>query len=70
MTKSEWQPISTAPKDGSIIRLRDADKIYLCAMAWDKKEKKWCGMAFSAMGSSKTYWDEDFIKIAEWQELK
>ncbi len=64
-----WMPIESAPKDGSIVRLRDKDGIYNCSMAWNAKEKRWEGMAFSMMGSSKTTWDEDFCKIHEWAPL-
>ncbi len=64
-----WQPISTAPKDGSIIRLRDEKHLYDCAMAWDGKEKLWTGTAFGVLGSSRTYWDESFCAIFEWQEF-
>lgn len=65
----EWQPIFTAPKDGSIVRLRDSRHVYNCAMAWNKRRKRWEGMAFSTMGSTKTWWDEGFIAIHEWQPL-
>jgi len=66
----EWQPIETVPKDGSIVLLTDAKHTYNCAMAWNKKRKQWEGMAYSAMGSSKTKWDESFVKIAFWRHVQ
>ena len=65
----EWNPYKTAPKDGSLIRLRDKDKIYNCVMGWDKKRKLWIGMSYGMAGSSRTHWDEDFCPIHEWQHL-
>lgn len=64
---NEWQPIETAPKDGSIIMLRDEHKTCTCAMAWNKKFKRWEGVAYSMMRSVKTTWDESFVAIYEWQ---
>lgn len=64
-----WQPIATAPKDGSIVRLRDAQGQYNCVMYWDKREKLWVGTSYGMLGSSRTYWDEDFCAIAEWSEV-
>ena len=64
-----WEPYATAPRDGSIVRLRDEKKLYQTAMYWDEKSKRWEGMSFGVMGSSKTYWDEDFVPIHEWQHL-
>jgi hypothetical protein len=64
-----WQSIASAPKDGTIIRLRDEKRMYNCVMAWDKKRKLWTGMSYSMMGASKTYWDEEFCPIFEWQHV-
>lgn len=64
-----WEPISTAPKDGTIIRLRDEKRMYNCVMSWDKKRKLWTGMAQGMMGTSRTYWDEEFCPIFEWQHV-
>jgi len=64
-----WNPIATAPKDGTIIRLRDEKRMYNCVMAWDKKRKLWTGMAYGMMGASRTYWDEKFCPIFEWQHI-
>lgn len=64
-----WNPIATAPKDGTIIRMRDEKRMYNCVMAWDKKRKLWTGMAYGMMGASRTYWDEEFCPIFEWQHV-
>ena len=65
----KWEPYETAPKDGSIIRLRDKNKIYKCVMKYDKRLKKWTGMAYGMFGASRTYWDESFCPIHEWQHI-
>lgn len=65
----EWQPIETVPKDGSIVELRDAKNLYHCAMYWNEENNRWEGMSFGMLGTSKTYWDESSIPIAEWKEL-
>jgi hypothetical protein len=64
-----WQPIETAPKDGSIVQLRDERRVYNCAMAWNKTRNQWEGMSFGVMGAAKTSWDESFVKIHEWRHL-
>lgn len=64
-----WNPIATAPKDGSIIRLRDEKRMYNCVMAWDEKRKLWTGMAYGMFGAARTYWDEEFCPIFEWQHV-
>ena len=63
------QPIKTAPKDGTIIRLRDEKHMYSCVMAWNKKRKQWKGMAYSMTGAVKTYWDESFVHVYEWRHV-
>lgn len=65
-----WQPISTAPKDGSIIRLRDEKQMYNFVGSWDKKKKLWTGMSYSVFGATRTYWDEGFCKIHEWSNVQ
>lgn len=52
-----WESIETAPRDGTIIELRDEKKAHHCAMCWDKRRKLWTGMAFGPMGSTKIHWD-------------
>ena len=65
-----WNPIATAPKDGSIVLLRDADHVCDCAMYWNEKTGRWEGMAYSMMGAVKTHWDESFLPIHEWKHIK
>ena len=31
---NEWQPIATAPKDGTVILLWDPAEVYVCCGAW------------------------------------
>jgi len=62
-----WRPIETVPRDGSIVRLRDKNRIYNCLMYWNKREKRWEGISFGLMGITRTMWDEDFCAIAEWK---
>ena len=65
-----WFPINSAPKDGSIVHLRDSKRMYNFVGAWDKKKKLWTGMAYSAFGATRTYWDEEFCPIAEWSHVE
>lgn len=65
-----WYPIETAPKDGSIVRLRDKDQLYNYVMAWNKAENRWHGLSFGILGSSKTTWDEVFAAIHEWAPVE
>jgi hypothetical protein len=69
MEELDWNPISNAPKDGTIIYLRDEGRIYICAMYWDKKRKLWTGVQYGMVGAVRTYWDESVCKIHEWRYL-
>ena len=64
-----WSPMSCAPKDGTIVRLRDKNKLYNCVMSFDRVLNKWIGMAYSMFGASRTEWDESFCPIYEWQHV-
>ena len=65
-----WHPIETAPKDGSIVRLRDEKRLYSCAMEWNAHDKRWEGVAYAILGPVKTTWDESFVAIHEWAHVE
>ncbi len=65
----EWQPIETAPKDGTPIRLKcelrpDFGEHLLY---WDGRNKRWAGYDFTAMGSRDTWWDESQPQPTHWR---
>ncbi len=64
-----WNPIETAPKDGTIVRLRDEQNLYSAVMKWNKKHKRWEGRDFGVMGTRLTTWDKSVCKIHEWSPI-
>lgn len=68
---SAWQPIETAPRDGTIVLLRHALRKDWKpqAMAWNAKTKQWEGMGFSMMRSFRTAWDKEAIQPDQWAPI-
>jgi hypothetical protein len=53
---SDWQPIDTAPKDGTLVYLKSQKHPDVCEiMSW--QTQYWIGFKHTLMGSLKTYWD-------------
>jgi hypothetical protein len=53
-----YEPIESAPKDGTIVELASQEHPGMLpqAMAWDGV--RWSGMVFMPLGSKETWWDE------------
>ena len=66
---SEWKPIETAPKDGTIIELQ-SDRVPCVAslaMRWDGA--RWSGVYFGVLGSREIWWDEK-NPPTHWRSIK
>ena len=52
----DWQPIETAPKDGTIVELKsDQNPVIAHNMAWDGV--RWYGLWFGVLGTREICWD-------------
>lgn len=66
---NDWQPISTAPLDGTAIKLRSPKFAPPDAMSWDKRTKRWEGMIFAPMRAISVWWDEEAEQPTEWMPI-
>ena len=68
---TSWHPIETAPRDGTIIRLKCAahPEYGEHAMYWDSPAQRWEGMAFAPARAVKTWWDEAAEQPTHWKHL-
>lgn len=41
---SEWQPIETAPRDGTVIDLWHVGGMRITEQWWDAEDESWCGL--------------------------
>lgn len=65
-TPLNWQPIATAPRDGSLVHLRHpAFGTHRC-FAWHKRRKRWEGEVFGTMGIIHVWWDTKAEQPTEW----
>ncbi len=62
-----WQPIETAPKDGTLVLLRNAEHAPMQALGWNRQTKRWEGKAFTALGVRRVVWDEESAPPTEWR---
>ncbi len=69
-TKAEWKSIESAPKDGTVIYVRNPKyKIeFLCH--WNAKKSRWEGMEFTCHGVVKTCWDESCEPPTLWKPAR
>ena len=66
-----WQPIETAPKDGTIVRLRCETRPDFSEpiMYWDKRRKRWAGFAYAIARRYRTFWDPELPQPTHWCPL-
>ena len=50
----DWQPIETAPKDGTPVDLWHIDQFRITDIWWDSGEDEWCGIPTNKF----THWKE------------
>jgi hypothetical protein len=65
----EWQPIHTAPRDGTPVKLRCARRpeFGVHFLGWNAKRRRWEGYVFAVAGRRKVWWDPAAIPPTEWQ---
>lgn len=69
---SDWQPIATAPKDGTVVLLaNDAHpEMGVHAMAWKAEMGHWEGHQFTPGTHGARFWDRDATnQPTHWQPL-
>lgn len=67
---NNWQPISTAPKDGTLIRLRSPKHGTVNALwEWDEVNQRWVTQIAGVMGWIRACWDEAAQQPSEWQAI-
>lgn len=65
-----WQPIETAPLDGTIVHLRSPRHQRVSnVMFWNPSHKRWEGRALTAMGPVRICWDQSEEQPTEWAPL-
>jgi len=65
---SDWQDISTAPKDGKTpVRLKSGTHAPSEAFFWSKRNKRWETEVFAVAGRVRGYWSENVEQPAQWK---
>ncbi len=56
----DWQPITTAPVDGTpiVLKCESRPDFGSHVMAWSQRRKRWEGEAFAMVRVVPTWWDE------------
>jgi hypothetical protein len=72
MTEREWQPIETAPKDGSPVFLKCATRPDYGEhlMWWEKTAKRWQTWLFAPARKVIGWWDEAAEPPTHWRSAK
>ena len=71
MTTKTYEPIDTAPRDGTLIFVSRSDHPEWGEqlMEWNAKKKLWEGMVFAPIGPRVTYWDRDLPQPDQWRAV-
>jgi hypothetical protein len=65
---SEWQPIETALKDGSLVWLKNAEHYRPDLLwEWSKGRRQWETQLFTPMRKVRAKWDEKCGAPTEWK---
>lgn len=65
-TAAGWQPIATAPLDGTPVRIRHRE-VPSVVMAWNSSTRRWEGYSFTVL---RTYWcPKEPQQPEEWQPV-
>lgn len=65
----DWQPIATAPRNGTLIRVRHPEHgAHL--VQWDRRRKVWKGTDFGIMGPIRWHWTKTAEQPTEWAAVE
>lgn len=71
LSKGDWRPIETAPRDGTLVKIRaDTAPNFEHLMGWDRHRAHWVGRWPGLMGWSKIAWDHDAHPPTHWKPLE
>ena len=63
----DWQPISTAPKDGTLVVLKCEHRPEYGEHVLKWSHQKWNGMWFTPMRRIRVFWDEHAEQPTHWK---
>lgn len=66
---SEWQPIETAPRDGTIVRVW-REEFGEFVMAWNDKRSRWEGKHWGPIRALSIWWDIDAPQPTHWRAIE
>jgi hypothetical protein len=71
VSDSEWLPIETAPRDGTVVKLmcESSPTTGVQVMYWSEKNRRWEGMAFTVMRPVRVHWNETGDQPTHWMPL-
>jgi len=68
---NDWNPIETAPRDGTLVRLRSPKHGQVNALwHWDYLNDRWVTRIPGMMGILNATWDENDQQPTEWQNYE
>lgn len=68
MSDFKFNPIDTAPRDGTAVYVLREDRPLWGShlLGWNPKSKRWEGMSFATMGPLKIFWDTKLVQPTHW----
>ncbi|MDR7032449.1 hypothetical protein J2X35_001130 [Mesorhizobium sp. BE184] len=64
---SDWQDIATAPKDGSLVFLRNGEIEYVVPFWWSVRKRRWETRLLAVCRSVPGWWSKDADPPTEWR---